>query len=464
MKKFIFVFLILVFMFSACTSNETQVEITPTATISPTITYTSTPNITPLPTIPTFTPTFDVSTIVTVTPAEKAACPKIKEDVKIKLSTFYDTFDYQPDLIQALNEGGSIRNIVGALEKELTEYYSYSFNITIKYQTIDVTNDGVHEIILYGNRNKALILGCDSGVYKELYSIKYIEYLEINIIDANHNGIPEIFIGDEICNAQCGFRLSIIEWQINSFKQLLVDIDAYPSTWSSLSIENIDNDIPMEIYWQNGIRFDALVDSIFRKETVIYKWSGNFYVPLTSFYSAPTFRFQAIQDADQATINKEYDKALTHYQNVVNKKNLDWWSTEREEYERLTNPFTFDDINNPPTFQPEPIEDESEYPSLAAYAYYRIMLIQLAQGQTEEANKTYQTLLDTFGNDIYAIPYIEMTNAFLQAYQINQKMYDGCAAAIQYAVENSEMLSALGDSHHWEQAKKYKPEDVCPFR
>ncbi|HSM71454.1 MAG TPA: hypothetical protein VK851_07920 [Anaerolineales bacterium] len=37
---------------------------------------TPTITITPLPTIPTFTPTFDVSTIVTVTPAPKAECPE----------------------------------------------------------------------------------------------------------------------------------------------------------------------------------------------------------------------------------------------------------------------------------------------------------------------------------------------------------------------------------------------------
>ncbi|HQU35993.1 MAG TPA: hypothetical protein PLR65_05365 [Anaerolineales bacterium] len=43
-------------------------------------------------------------------------------------------------------------------------------------------------------------------------------------------------------------------------------------------------------------------------------------------------------------------------------------------------------------------------------------------------------------------------------------MYDGCAAAIQYAVEHPEILIPLGSDYHGWQAKDYKPEDVCPFR
>src|SRR5258705_10853472 len=45
----------------------------PTNTSLPTETLT--PSITPLPTIPTFTPTFDARTIVTVKPGPKAECP-----------------------------------------------------------------------------------------------------------------------------------------------------------------------------------------------------------------------------------------------------------------------------------------------------------------------------------------------------------------------------------------------------
>jgi hypothetical protein len=44
-------------------------------------------------------------------------------------------------------------------------------------------------------------------------------------------------------------------------------------------------------------------------------------------------------------------------------------------------------------------------------------------------------------------------------------MYDGCAAAIQYAAEHpDEMLTPLGSDYHGWQSHIYVPVDVCPFR
>jgi hypothetical protein len=43
-------------------------------------------------------------------------------------------------------------------------------------------------------------------------------------------------------------------------------------------------------------------------------------------------------------------------------------------------------------------------------------------------------------------------------------MYDGCAAAIQYAVEHPEILIPLGSDYHGWQSHIYEPADVCPFR
>jgi hypothetical protein len=92
------------------------------------------------------------------------------------------------------------------------------------------------------------------------------------------------------------------------------------------------------------------------------------------------------------------------------------------------------------------------------------MLLHLAQGQEAEAASTYQTLQDTFGSDQYAAPYVEMATAFWEAYQSTHKMYDGCAAAIQYAVEHPEILTPLGSDYHGWQSHTYVPADVCPFR
>ncbi|MCI0554296.1 MAG: hypothetical protein L0287_25400 [Anaerolineae bacterium] len=117
-----------------------------------------------------------------------------------------------------------------------------------------------------------------------------------------------------------------------------------------------------------------------------------------------------------------------------------------------------------PTASPSLQSDLSEYPRLAAYAYYRIMLLHFVQGNDSEATITYNALQQKFGSDPYGRPYVEMATAFCNADQSTYKMYDGCAAAIEYAVEHPEILIPLGSDYHGSQSKIYKPEDVCPFR
>ncbi len=67
-------------------------------------------------------------------------------------------------------------------------------------------------------------------------------------------------------------------------------------------------------------------------------------------------------------------------------------------------------------------------------------------------------------DDPYAHPYVEMATAFWEAYQSTHRMYDGCVAAIQYAVEHPEILIPLGSDYHGSQSHIYVPADVCPFR
>jgi hypothetical protein len=91
----------------------------PTSTSLPT--ETPTPSITPLPTIPTFTPTFDVSTIVTVTPAPKAECPEIDPTVKIEnylpSKLEYPSPNTTEKILSFLNEGGNGQTLIARLER-----------------------------------------------------------------------------------------------------------------------------------------------------------------------------------------------------------------------------------------------------------------------------------------------------------------------------------------------------------
>ncbi|HSO12350.1 MAG TPA: hypothetical protein VLT51_08235, partial [Anaerolineales bacterium] len=197
-----------------------------------------------------------------------------------------------------------------------------------------------------------------------------------------------------------------------------------------------------------------------RQKTVTFEWNGKEFFETSIEFAPPEYRFQAVQDADAATHSGKLDEAFRLYGEVISNKNLEWWSPERFAYEQDASYRWIPGI----TPVPEPPVNLTEYPRLAVYAYYRILLLHLAQGQEAEAASTYQTLQETFGSDPYAAPYVEMASAFWEAYQSTNKMYDGCAAAIQYAVEHPEILVPLGSDYHGRQSHIYEPADVCPFR
>lgn len=472
MKKLIFVFLILIFIVTACSSAETEVGITKTPTISPTVTQTSTPSITPLPTIPTFTPTFDVSTIITVTPAKKAECPDQNSNLSPNIFTSKANSNEIENLIANiliyLNNGGSTEVLSEELKK--VDNNDVAFEHILKN---DITNDAIPELILTF-QGYVLILYCINQKYEKIFtaypeSVAVFSSVTITVLkDINKNSIPEILTtrntcGDAICN-----EIKIYEWDGSKFRSLIKrEVDQNGRTVDF----TYNDEIILINHNVNGIqrimgidRIPANPDTFFYcqpcRETIsIYSWNGNYFVEELFYFSIAIYRFQALQDADRYTENGMREKALSFYQDVIFNKDLEWWSPERREFL-----YTYLYLPKPTPSPKDPISNPAEYPSLASYAYYRIMLIRLVQGQTEEAKQTYQTLQDTFGNDIYAKPYIEMTNAFLEAYQVNQKMYDGCAAAIQYAVEHPEILIPLGSNYHGDQSKIYKPADVCPFR
>ncbi|MCL4274344.1 MAG: hypothetical protein KJZ77_10775 [Anaerolineales bacterium] len=466
MKKLLFIYLVLGLILSACGTATTQpasLAQTGTPTITATTTQTPTITVTPLPTIPTFTPTFDVSTIVTVTPAEKAECPTIDSKVNVK-EYFPEKLEYpspnaSDKIAEFLNEGGNGE----FLAERFDEIYIKS-DYRGGYAFRDLTGDQVSEFLFVeiNFSGKPIVFSCRNGYYERLFVLSrdhdFWDYT-FEIDDLNVDGIPEIIVTgtDGVSFPQS--KIYIFEWDGQTFR--ISGTADMLALWQT-EIVDMDGNGTKEIVL-TGDTPGCLSCGNFRPQrqrTIILSWNGSGYVEVSNEFASPKYRFQSVQDADNAVQHGKHDKALNIYEEVTSNKNLEWWSLERFTYEQDASYRWMPGY----TPVPEPSEDPTEYPRLAAYAYYRILLLHLAQGQEAEAASTYQTLLSTFGNDPYAAPYAEMATAFWEAYQPTNKMYDGCAAAIQYAVEHPEILIPLGSDYHGWQAKIYQPADVCPFR
>jgi len=459
------------FFLTACAGTPPLTQpiadsVSKTSTPSPLPSSTPTITITPLPTIPTFTPTFDVSTIITVTPAPKAECPKENPAKLFDIQKYHNEHNQFIDyVIDFLGEGGSIQSI-------RTSYEDPDENI----RNEDITGDGISEVIIaYGIWVD--IFKCNNGNY-ELANISTTQSAQgskiIDIVDINSDGVKELISYFDGCMGSRCPSIEVIGWDGQQFKSLVENPNSMIEGCSYMNIapfqvelRDIDSNGTIEIILQNvGNPWPDDLDFPFRKETRICMWNGTSVALHQSQFDKPYYRFQVLQDGERAFQSGNYLAALDSFNQTINNKDLEWMTQERLFYDFwIYHANYFPSLREPtPTASPSLQPDPAEYSRLAAYAYYRIMLIQLAQNQETEAISTYNTLQQEFGDDPYARPYVEMASAFWEAYQSTHKMYDGCAAAIQYAVEHPEILTPLGSDYHGAQSHTYVPADVCPFR
>ena len=472
MKRSAIGFLVIIFLLSACgqpaparvIENATPTPSSlPANTSSPTRTPTA--SITPLPTIPTFTPTFDVSAIVTVTPAPKVECPKIDSTISIKdylpEKLEYPSPDTTAKILDFLNIGGDGQSLIARLQQIYPDGGEYRGG----YGFYDVTGDHIPELLFVEINyfGKPIVFSCQNGRYEQLFVLSgdydFWDYT-FEIDDLVKDGIPELIVTGTVGASIPLSKIYMYKWDGQTF-QILGTLEIL--ALRKIEIRDLDGNGTEEVSFSGDNPTCTSCSNFIpqRQRTITYGWNGNKFVEITNEFEPPEYRFQAVQDADAAVIIGKYEKAIQLYDEAITSGELKWWSPERLIYEQhIANPVYM--FKATPSIVPT--ENASEYPRLAAYAYYRIMLLHFAQGNESEALTTYNTLLETFGNDPYTHPYVEMATAFWEVYQSTHKMYDGCAAAIQYAVEHPEILIPLGSDYHGAQSHTYVPEDVCPFR
>jgi len=354
-------------------------------------------------------------------------------------------------ILEFLNSGGSPKAAVSRLRTaDNGEYNAYTYQ--------DVTGDGIPELIFvdFGLQKQLHILHCSDGQYQE-FSLKTVPFdydpavIKPIVDDLNQNNLREILVYQGEGISCC--KIFALEWNGTAFENLI------PNGYTQIPviIKDVDGNSTKEII--SGINTETYPVGLNRFESIVFSWNGSTYEISKESFSFPIFCIQAVYDGDWEARNHNFEKALYLYQKAIDDLTLESWSEARSLYEQKK----WESFSNL-TSEPTPPSDPSEYPRLAAYAYYRIMLLYFAQEQKSDAESTYKTLQQKFGNDPYGQPYADIATAFWDSYQSTHKMYDGCAAAIHYAVEHPEILTPLGSDYHGSQSHTYVPADICPFR
>lgn len=367
-------------------------------------------------------------------------------------------------ILEFLNKGGTKQAAITAYRQQ----YSKSYSRVI--QEKDVTGDGISEL-LFAEQGKFAVYICDGDQinvkWAPVYTYHYNRPVIATLIDMNLDAVPEIITisGDERIR-----MVSVVEWDGGEFQALECEASPdneqncstlYGSSWAyAIDTDNngtlelvLKQDIPIWSEYSMGLPW--------RKETRTYMWNGTLLAFAHMELFPPEYRFQAVQDGDRAALAGEYVQALDLYQQAIFSDQLDWWSLDRYRYE--LNTYGTEGVTRP-TPKPSLLPDPLEYPHLAAYARFRILLLHLLRGYLPEAQTVYDTLQVKFPVGQPGHAFAETAQAFWEDYQASQDIGQACGKAVDYAAAHEDILAYLGSYYHGWQSRIYKPEDVCPFK
>lgn len=504
-KACIVVYIILFLLLIGCTPSITPLSVTisprlinsptssdtdvPLLLVTPTILESIPPQIGTLTSKPFTTPTIDLNStarptfepakIQAHTPYPTAQCPV--EDLNYKIAP--DVFTRKGNLdnvsaaLDEIKKGASFHQIIQVIKKIDPEHDDM-------FQLIDVTGDGVPELVL---RNLSInIIGCDNGSYKTLlqYGAGYAPII-LAVQDVNRDGNPEIVLTYWVGSGGNSV-VDILEWDGKRFNSIVQAfpaqtvpydtrqsriLDWYGSLSNSgsvpimnagakIALEDIDHDGLKELLLtdKGPLSFDTIYNfGPWRGQTVVFKWDGQFYVLSSINLTAPVYRFQAVQDADRLFMLGDYDQALKLYQDVIFSDKLDWWSSDKKVRIMLAAP------EKPQALTPDP----NDYDLFSAYARYRILLNHLNRGWVSDAATVYKTLIDKIPAGSKGYPFVELAKMLWNEYQQKQDIRQACAPVIQHLRDHPEVLDLIGGSFgeppYGEQSHDYIPEDLCPF-
>jgi hypothetical protein len=352
------------------------------------------------------------------------------------------------DILDFLNSGGSYQALLPLEKKKSPPVLFHN----------DLTGDGVSEIIFV--HLSLYVLGCQNENYvilmQELPSV-YPWKID-RIQDFNHNGLPEI-VG--LNGFPHGESITIYEWDGTTFQKRMEEV----RTSLHIDFQDIDNDGRVEIILTATASsdFDVFENGPYQQYTTIYRWDGKLYAPYRATYQ-PVYRFEAVQDGDRSVKLGDYAYAFQLYQRVIHDGGLKPWSEAislniRDQF----NYYRWKELT------PTPVPpDLDEAPILAAYARYRILLLDLLQGKIGEAKLMLAELNKTASPGTPGNGFAELATKFWNMYEQTGQMSAACQQTIQSIPGIWDLMHYLGNtsssSYHGYWSLDYSPEDICPYK
>ncbi len=291
---------------------------------------------------PTITPT--LGTRITRTPSPGQTCPAVSgksATITMPADAFFDKQNnFVPDpIVTYLNTTGSAEGLKAALE-------TLNFFFRNKVSTVDVTGDGVPEVLLdltfkpfYGS--VLLVFGCRDGAYVTLWNMLtgdqskdmeldgHHDFSGIRFVqDLNGDGIRDI-VFDEINNLGAhgygSLDYQILEWNGSTFVDL-----AEQNQDGSSAITQFDASSASTLHDHGNGTQELVLPAVpgkysyyggsdaERTRETIYAWNGVHFTQYCWRYTEPPkYIADAAMDGDNESSCRHFDAALHAYQSLI---------------------------------------------------------------------------------------------------------------------------------------------------
>ena len=225
--------------------------------------------------------------------------------------------------------------------------HGQDFTIEPSVTLADLTNDGVPEVVV--RAYESLVFMCQDGAFMLRLSAEGASGDMPapggdKIADLNANGMPELVLADEFWGMHdYTLMVKIYEWNGAEFQSLIPKEQSrapsarngygelgYAAMWDGhFELVDVDGNGTTELVIEGGVGggLDALLNGgPQRSERNTWMWNGTQFIFTDVSFSAPEYRFQAIQDGDDASLTGEFDRAIRAYRASIEDDHLNGWN------------------------------------------------------------------------------------------------------------------------------------------